>query len=331
MTDATIAKGAPIEPGLVSVLIPMRNGRDYIAAALRSILDGCTTPIEVVVIDDGSTDGSAQVVGQLRDERVRVMPGPCEGNIARTLNAGLSAVRGDVLMRCDADDLFVPGRVDRQARWLAEHPDYVAVCGTFETIDARGRSVAAMHRDARALDITDELRLGQTRTHLGTFAIRTEAARAVGGFRPYFVVAEDLDFQCRLAERGRVWFEPEVCYRYRLHDASITHTQATARREFLTQTARRFALQRQQTGSDDLQRGRPPTPPDDATPASRVGDEMRRILVGQAWHEHRRGQRLAAIRTGWRALGLQPASPRSWWTLLMLAVKPSAGKDPDAR
>lgn len=229
-------------------------------------------------------------------------------------------------MRCDADDAFEPGRIAWQARWLAEHPDYAGVCGTFVTIEPGGAELSAMHRDVKAQDITDELHGGKTRTHFGTFAVRMSAARQLGGFRGYFsVAAEDIDFQLRIANIGRIWFEPVSCYRYRLHAGSITHTQASVKREFLTDAARRFALQRRDGGVDDLERGCPPTPPDGEAPAGQVQREMQQILIGRAWFEHRGGDRRAAISSGWRACLMRPGNLRAWWTLIMLLLKRPGG------
>ena len=169
--------------------------------------------------------------------------------------------RGQVIARCDADDLYPPDRLTWQMAWLAQHPEFAAVCGSFATIDRRGRVVASLPCGDAAEEITPELRSGRTRTHLCTYAIRADALRQVGGCRTWFVTAEDIDLQLRLAEAGRIWFEPRPCYSYRLHDASITHQQANPTRTFYGNAARQFQEKRLSSGQDDLQRGCPPAPP----------------------------------------------------------------------
>ena len=245
---------------LISVVIPMRNGEPYIRDTLASVLSQGGVELEVVVVDDGSTDGSPQTVASMGDGRVRVIAGPSQG-IAPSLNAGLSAAAGDYIVRCDADDLLEPGRLAAQAAWLEEHDDYAAVCGSYVTVSPQGKLVSELDTGAEAVEITDELHRGKTRTHFGTFMTRLSVIEALGGARPYFNGVEDMDLQLRIGTSGRVWYEPSRVYRYRLHSASSTHTQPSPQRVFLTETARRFALQRAAEGTDDLEAGRAPAPP----------------------------------------------------------------------
>src|SRR6476469_7091894 len=112
---------------LVSVVMPMRNAERFVAESLRSLLalrgQGEGFELEVIVVDDGSTDRSAEVVRGLNDGRVRIVPGPQRG-ISAAFNVGLAAALGQILTRCDADDLYPPDRLDWQVRWLAEHPEF---------------------------------------------------------------------------------------------------------------------------------------------------------------------------------------------------------------
>jgi len=125
----------------VSVIVPMLNGEEFIEEALRSILREAGVPLEVVVIDDGSTDRSREIIEAIGDARVRVVDGPRKG-ISACLNAGIAAARGEIIMRCDADDVYPAGRILRQVSWLTDHPLQDAVAGAFSTIDPGGRLVA---------------------------------------------------------------------------------------------------------------------------------------------------------------------------------------------
>ncbi len=122
---------------LVSVLMPMRNAEPFIRATLKSILAERAVDLEVVIIDDGSTDRSAAIVQSVGDPRVRLLPGPRSG-IGAAFNTALAAAQGDLVARCDADDLYPPGRLAWQARWLEQHPEFGAVCGLFSTITPAG-------------------------------------------------------------------------------------------------------------------------------------------------------------------------------------------------
>jgi glycosyltransferase involved in cell wall biosynthesis len=312
---------------LISLLMPMRNAMPYVQTSLESVLLQDGVDLEVIVIDDGSTDDSAKMVRWMGDERIRLVPGPQQG-ISAALNCGLDAARGDLLCRCDADDLYPPARLKRQHDWLAAHPDFDAICGSFSTITSRGKLIADLHCGADEEEITAELRRGHTRTHLGTFLMRTDAVRRAGGFRPWFTTAEDIDLQLRLGEAGRVWFEPISSYRYRLHDASITHLQPSAARVFFEASARQFLAQRQATGQDDLQRGSPPQAPAATVGASAPMSSRRQVqgmLVGSSWRYHAAGQKGKSLALGLRACLVRPASLSVWKNLLALALKSSGG------
>lgn len=307
---------------LVSVVVPMRNAEAWVAEAIASILQGADAALEVVVVDDGSTDRSRERALQGGDARVRLIDGPCKG-IAASLNAGLAAARGDLLMRCDADDLYPAGRIASQVAWLDAHPEHGAVCGAFSTIDARGQIVARLlaEQDAERLDIEEELRRGITRTHLCTYAIRRAALDRAGPFRDWFETGEDIDFALRLGEACRVGYLPHNAYLYRLHDASVTHRQRSARRLFYEQSARAFQAQRREHGSDALMQGRPPEPPPgEGGDSASAHAHIRGMLIGQSWLELKKRRTRAALGLAWRACLATPLAPAGWWNLLKLML-----------
>jgi glycosyltransferase involved in cell wall biosynthesis len=325
-TEGRKVENSPM--ALVSVIMPMRNAEPYVRAALLSVLGQRDLPagteIEVVVVDDGSTDRSADVVRGLGDPRVRLLRGPCQG-ISAALNLAVSAARGEIIVRCDADDLFPEDRLARQLRWLEAHPDFGAVGGVFTTMTPTGQLIADLGGQT-AQEITDELRAGQTRTSLCTYAIRAAVLRQVGGFRPYFATAEDLDFMLRLGEQTRVWFDPHSVYRYRLHPTSITHTQGLNLRDFYEATARAFAAQRRAGGADDLARGCPPPPPAAQAGAPvRARAHIQDLLIGRAWDSHAAGQKFAALWAGWSACWMQPLRWKAWQSLALLTLKRAGG------
>src|SRR5947208_350971 len=153
---------------LVSVLMPMRNARAFVATAVQSILAQQDANLEIIVIDDGSGDGSGDAVRAIDDPRVRLIEGPCRG-IAAAFNAGLEAARGDIITRCDADDLYPPGRLSRQVQWLRLYEEFGAVCGGFATVSPRGRLITDMKCGDVPREVTGELRRGVVRTHFCTF------------------------------------------------------------------------------------------------------------------------------------------------------------------
>jgi glycosyltransferase involved in cell wall biosynthesis len=311
---------------LVSVVITVRNAEAFISATLASLLQERDVPLEVVLIDNGCTDATIKRVSAFNDQRVRVIEGPKKG-IAHALNVAYAAARGEIIVRCDGDDLYPPQRLVRQTQWLAAHPEFGAVCGGFSTIDSKGNPLADLGHQEIAQEITEELRNGVIRTHIGTFAIRAEAIRAAGGSREYFDCFEDFDFQLRLGETCRIWFEPEVEYIYRIHQTSSTHSTSDTRRAFLEDQAFRFQRQRQTEGSDDLMRGCPPDVPTDGYKSPRdTAHHLSHLLIGSAWSDHQAGHKRQALFKGMRSVVAMPSNLEAWRSLLVLALKPASKK-----
>jgi glycosyltransferase involved in cell wall biosynthesis len=311
---------------LVSIVIPMYNAEAFISSTLDSILQEKSVDLEVIVVNDGSTDGSLDQVFAVKDHRIRVVDGPCQG-ISASLNAGLAAAKSDIIMRCDADDQYPSGRIAIQTNWLSQHPEYGAVCGGFSTIDPSGRLIAQLddHRSPR--DITDELQSGITSTHFCTYAIRTQILKTLGGCRQYFKTAEDIDLQLRIGEVCRVCYLPDILYKYRLHNASITHVQSNVEREFFSLIAVEFQQQRILQGSDDLQRGCPPALPQNLEKkAMKSGEHIQKLLIHRAWQEHQAGEKRQALTTALRSVRSQPRTMMAWSNLLALCIKPSGRK-----
>lgn len=304
----------------VSVLMPMRNAQAFVREALLSILSQDYSDLEVVVIDDGSTDRSRAVVESLGDPRVRVLNGPQRG-ISAAFNCALQAAQGAIIMRCDADDRYPPGRLAHQVAFLDRSPEYGAVCGAYRSIDDGGRLAADLCTHEPAGEITQRLLAGETLTHLCTFAIRREALVAIGGCREAFETAEDIDLQLRLAEQTRVYFDVRSTYDYRLHHTSITHRQADVRRSYYEDLARRCRRERAQGEEDCVARGELPPLPKGTGPAKASTTHLQGHLLGQAWRLHGQGRRQDALQFGVRAIRAEPRSTETWKSVIALLLK----------
>jgi hypothetical protein len=157
---------------------------------------------------------------------------------------------------------------------------------------------------------------------MGTFAMRRDTVQQVGGLRRWFRMANDVDFQFRLAEVGHVWYEPRVAYCYRLHDDSITHQVTEQSRSFEDRAAQRFAQQRRQFGADDLMKGTPPRrPPDEAAPTGAASEQVQAVMLGRAWREKVDHGKLAAITIGLRACLVRPSNVQTWRSWLALTLR----------
>lgn len=307
---------------LVSIIMPMRNAESYIRQTLASILTGFYSNIEIIIVDDGSSDDSVNIIQQLNDPRILIIPGESKG-IAAAFNKALDVVRGEVVMRCDADDLYTKDRIAWQISWLKENPKYDGVCGNFSMIDVKGVVVNdTLNSDCVSDDITNELKSGVTRTHFCTYAIKTNILKKINGCREYFITAEDVDLQLRLGENSRIWYEHKVSYLYRLHDMSITHSQPDNQRVFFEKTAKKFQKQRLSEGNDELDNNSAPTPPPGKNNKSHSADKhITSMLVGSAWNLHQQGKKKEALGRMFKALSLSPIDFKIWKSMVAMILK----------
>ena len=211
----------------VSVFIPVHNGEKYLAQAIESVLGQTHRELELVVIDDGSTDGSLAIMERYAraDRRVRVFTQENRG-VTATANRGLEEARGDWVARLDADDLFLPEKIERQLAFVKRHPD-LRIAGTRGWfMNDRGRSLGLVGTEG---PFTREEFLRRRQSGEPVFFIHSstlmhrEAMLAIGGYRTQFVQAEDVDLWLRAAERGYLLLKiPEPLVLYRIHRESLT-------------------------------------------------------------------------------------------------------------
>lgn len=200
----------------LSVIVPAYQAADTIGSSLGSTLRALPRDAEIVVLDDGSSDGTADAARGLQDSRVRVLSRPNRG-VAATLNDLLAATDSEFVARMDADDLVLPGRFSRQLRALAEGAD-----GAFTTVVTWGSGRPGLPRpsaiSAQAFGL--HLLLTNPVAH-STFAGRRAAIEDAGGYRE--LPTEDYDLWLRMAARGaRLQRLALPGLAYRVHPGQVT-------------------------------------------------------------------------------------------------------------
>jgi glycosyltransferase involved in cell wall biosynthesis len=145
---------SPTDPApRVSVLMTMFNAAAYLRAAIESLLAQSYRDFELIIVDDGSTDESAAVAESFADPRIRLVRNPANRGQNACLNQGLALVRGEFVARQDADDLSRPDRLERQVRFLEDHPGIALLGANAEEIDENGRCLGRtdLPRDTLAI------------------------------------------------------------------------------------------------------------------------------------------------------------------------------------
>jgi glycosyltransferase involved in cell wall biosynthesis len=215
----------------VTVLMPVYNNAPYIKDAVGSILSQSMTDFELLVIDDGSTDGSAEVLEAFRDPRLKVARNAENLGVARTLNRGLDMARGDYVARMDGDDISLPRRLERQVDFLENNPD-VGVCGTWAEYFGEGRPFTARYPTG-AQCVSASMLFSNPLAH-GSVMIRFRFLEEHGlRFDEKVEAAQDFDLWARCRGKFDIDNLPEVLLRYRVHGMSVTSNRTDVSRRRL--------------------------------------------------------------------------------------------------
>ena len=208
----------------ISVVMGVYNNADTLPAALQCILSQEKVELEFIVIDDGSTDGAAALLDEAarKDVRLKVVHKKNQG-LTRALIEGCALATAPWIARQDADDVSLPGRLAAQlARARQADAPVLVGCGA-RGVAPEGDMMIEIHppedRAAATRRVLDE---GQAISPHGSILFSKSAYEAVGGYRPEFYYAQDIDLTTRLAEQGTVAAVPQIFYEYRLSPAAIS-------------------------------------------------------------------------------------------------------------
>src|SRR5215831_11168496 len=208
---------------IVDIVVPVFNGATTITEAIESLQQQTFTSFRVIVVDDGSTDQTPEVLAALRarDSRITVLTQPNRGTVD-ALNAGLRLCQAEFVARQDADDISDPSRLEVELDYFRSHPDCVAVSGAVRHIDEQGRLLGTVQRFPQP-DRADPRWAPSREPYLmhPFLMVRRADLQAVGGYR-YVYYSEDTDLCWRLQERGAMQNLDMPLGKYRVHARSIS-------------------------------------------------------------------------------------------------------------
>lgn len=302
---------------LVSVLMPLYNGEKYVVEAVESILNQTFRDFELLVMDDGSTDDSLNLLKPcaIRDSRLRLIPRGHRG-LGATQHELVELARGEYIAHMDSDDVAFPNRFELQLAFLRENPDVVCVGAASQLIDRVGRYLTTVTPPQTDEEIQALILGGHGAITHSTAMMRRASLRSIGGYDKSFDTAEDLDLWLRLGEVGKLANLREVLLKYRLHEKSVSEIACQKQRNEALRACENAWRRRNVSGVFSAQNLWRPT----ADRASRYA-----FMLKYGWWAWNSRQRKTAALYGWKAVRVQPFSLPGWRLLLVALVKPLSG------
>jgi len=203
--------------------MPVHNADKYVGVAIESILNQTFSNFELLIINDGSTDNSATIIHSYKDARIRYVENNGNLGLIKTLNYGLTLAQGDFIARMDADDISQPFRLEKQVEFMTKNP-HIGVCGTW--IRTFGANSYTNKYPTNSDEIKSEL-LFQTSIGHATTMIRKDIIKKFNiQYDPNYSHAEDYELWTRISESIEFANIPDILYRYRIHNQSVSNAHA---------------------------------------------------------------------------------------------------------
>ena len=309
----------------VSVVMSVFNGAQYLRESIDSILQQRDVSLELIVVNDGSSDNSAEILIQFAssDPRVFVIQQQNAG-LTASLIRGCQMAKGDFIARQDADDISLPGRLSLQRDALRQDKSLVFISSSAQGIGPNSEMLEVVHRPADPDVATHQLLFEKKGPPAhGTVMMCRAAYEAVGGYREEFYFAQDSDLWLRLGRIGKLKYLPEVLYAWRVSPTGISTTRQSLQWRFgdLGQACH-AAVQRKESEAEFLQEA--------AELAFKIRSEKKQSSTfdgkSAAWGYYRIGTTLARQRDPrarsyfWQAVKAQPLHWRAWIRMLQASV-----------
>ena len=224
---------------LVSVVIPVFNGERFLREAVQSVLDQKYSPIEIIIVDDGSTDGTAAVARSL-GESVRYLYQANQGPAA-SRNRGIELTQGSLIAFADADDLWPSEKLEVQLPYLINDPPIEIVMGRIQQV--------RLSKSVNGQTHAEEFAEPAFSVNLGSAVIRKSVFERVGLFDESMRYSEDVDWFMRAREAGAAIVTIDtVTLLYRQHEENMTRGKSTSELNVLKALKRSLDRRRERTG-----------------------------------------------------------------------------------
>lgn len=284
------------------------NAEQYLADVMKSLLEQTFPDFELIVVDDGSTDRSSEILEEYarRDSRVYVLTQENQG-LGRALNNGLERASGKYIVRADADDFSYPRRLECQVVFMEARPGVVASGTGVMLVDPLGIPISqlSVFSDHDAIE-TELLQGNGSAICHPSVILRRDALLQIGGYDPTWRVTEDLDLFLRLARVGQLANLPDILLDWRQHLGSTNHSK----RERQLNEVREILKAAHEIRGLDF---------DPRTMKNRPDVPVGQRLLRWGWNALNKGYRKAALRYAMKSLQSAPLSLQTYKLLACIA------------
>jgi glycosyltransferase involved in cell wall biosynthesis len=208
---------------LVSIVMPVYNAEVYLREAIDSILAQSYRNLEFIIINDGSTDTSKDIIFSYTDPRIRYLENEQNMGIIRTKNKAIDFATGHYIATLDGDDIATPDRIEKQVHFMETHPGH-GLCGTMhQEIDSKGNLLKKSFFPANDTDVATYMLLANCFCHSSTM-VRANLMKELKYSDDYYV-AEDYELWYRISKQAKITNLPDYAILYRIHANNISTTR----------------------------------------------------------------------------------------------------------
>lgn len=203
----------------VSIVLPTYNGERYLQQSIQSVLSQTYRDLELIIVDDCSTDGSSEIIRRFaeRDSRVRNVRNEENQKLPRSLNIGFRQARGGYLTWTSDDNFYQDNAIEAMVEALERSPGYGMVYSDMACIYEEGVELRRPSMDMSRFYVDDVVG--------ACFLYRRQVLETVGEYDPDLILVEDYDYWLRISQRYEILHIPECLYHYRYHNGSLTMTR----------------------------------------------------------------------------------------------------------
>ena len=303
---------------LISILIPVYNAAEYLRSSVKSILFQTYTNMEILIIDDGSTDECMASIANLNDSRIHIITQENTGKSA-AINNALQAVKGKYYCIQDADDISHPNRIKRQVECMEANPELAAVF-TGHNIILNKRRLAPRFSGKNIEQCRNDIEQMRMPAHDPTGMFRMSMVSKLR-YDPALRIGQGVDYILRVGEMCPMVVLGECLYSYRIHFNSSTTTDITMRKQMVRKVLERAYKRRGLDPSEDILSDKP-------SPQSRFKHREKEASIVPHFMESvldlcRTGRRLEAMKTALACLQLHPYDPY-YYKPLVYSITPAA-------